>query len=128
MPAVELMNRRIQIADRVMTTDDAFRAAMSDASRAMKGDFIGSELIFPTVEQLAKTMLAPNRWQIIKAMEGKQAMSIRELSRIVNRDFRGVYNDVQSLLSGGVLDKDGKKIALPYDRIHIEFNSDDAAA
>ena len=54
--------------------------------------------------------------------------SIRELSRIVNRDFRGVYNDVQSLLNGGVLDKDGEKIVLPYDRIHIEFNSDDAAA
>jgi hypothetical protein len=43
---------------RVMTVDDAFRVAMSDASRAMNGDFIGSELIFPTVEQLAKTMLA----------------------------------------------------------------------
>lgn len=113
---------------RVMTVDDAFRVAMSDASRAMNGDVIGSELIFPTVEQLAKTMLAPNRWQIIKAMEKAPSMSIRELSRIVNRDFRGVYNDVQSLLNGGVLYKKGDKIVLPYDRIHIEFNSDDVAA
>lgn len=85
-------------------------------------------VIFPTVEQLAKTMLAPNRWQIIKAMAGKQAVSIRELSRTVNRDFRGIYNDVQPLLNGGVLDKDGEKIVLSYDRIHIEFNSDDAVA
>ncbi|AYN27175.1 transcriptional regulator [Buttiauxella sp. 3AFRM03] len=113
---------------RVMTVDDAFRVAMADASRAMNGDFIGAELVFPTVEQLAKTMLAPNRWQIIKAMEGEPAVSIRELSRTVKRDFRGVYNDVQALLSGGVLDKEGDKIVLPYDRIHIEFNSDDAAA
>ena len=113
---------------RVMAADDAFRAAMFDASRAMSGDFIGSELVFPTVEQLAKTMLAPKRWQIIKAMEGKEAISIRELSRLVGRDFRGVYNDVQSLLNGGVLDKQGDKIVLPYDRIHIEFNSDDAVA
>ena len=113
---------------RVMTVDDAFQTAMSEASRAMRGDFISAELIFPTVEQLAKTMLAPNRWQIIKAMEGAPAISIRELSRIVKRDFRGVYNDVQSLLNGGVLCKEGEKIALPYDRIHIEFNSDDAVA
>jgi predicted transcriptional regulator len=113
---------------RVMSVDDAFHAAAANAARAMSGDFIGSELVFPTVEQLAKTMLAPNRWQIIKAMEGAQAVSIRELSRTVKRDFRGVYNDVQALLNGGVLNKEGEKIALPYDRIHIEFNSDDAVA
>lgn len=113
---------------RVMSVDDAFQAAAANAARAMSGDFIGSELVFPTVEQLAKTMLAPNRWLIIKAMEGAQAVSIRELSRVVKRDFRGVYNDVQALLNGGVLNKEGEKIVLPYDRIHIEFNSDDAAA
>lgn len=113
---------------KVMTVNDAFRAAAANATRAAEGAFIGAELVFPTVEQLAKTMLAPNRWQIIKAMESAPAMSIRELSRIVKRDFRGVYNDVQSLLNGGVLDKEGEKIVLPYDRIHIEFNSDDAAA
>lgn len=113
---------------RVMSVDDAFRMAAKNAAHAMSGDFIGSELIFPTVEQLARTMLAPNRWQIIKVMEGEPATSIRELSRTVKRDFRGVYNDVQALLNGGVLDKDGEKIILPYDRIHIEFNSDDAVA
>ncbi|ASO09257.1 transcriptional regulator [Salmonella enterica] len=113
---------------KVMPVDAAFRLAASDAARAMNGDFIGASLIFPTVEQLAKTMLTPNRWQIIKAMEGKPAMSIRELARTVRRDFRGVYNDIQALLSGGVLSREENKIILPYDRIHIEFNSDDAAA
>ncbi|EGP2891327.1 transcriptional regulator [Salmonella enterica] len=113
---------------KVMPVDVAFRLAASDAARAMSGDFIGTSLIFPTVEQLAKTMLTPNRWQIIKAMEGKEGMSIRELARIVKRDFRGVYNDVKALLSGGVLSREENKIVLPYDRIHIEFNSDDAAA
>ncbi|EAS2833378.1 transcriptional regulator [Salmonella enterica subsp. enterica serovar Hull] len=113
---------------RIMSIADAFQATMKDATRAMSGVAVGSDLIFPSVEQLAKTMLAPNRWQIIKAMEGAPAISIRELSRIVNRDFRGVYNDVQALLAGGVLNKEGEKIVLPYDRIRIEFNSDDAAA
>lgn len=113
---------------RVMTVEDAFRVAMSDAARAINGQVIGSGLVFPSVEQLAKTLLAPNRWQIIKAMKGAGDISIRELPRLVNRDFRGVYHDVQSLLSGGVLDKEADKIVLPYDRIHIEFNSEDAAA
>lgn len=113
---------------RVMTINDAFQAAKIDAARAMSGNTIGAELIFPTVEQLAKTMLAPNRWQIIKVMEGAEPVSIRELARVVNRDFRGVYNDVQALLNGGVINKSGDKISLPYERIHIEFNSDDAVA
>ncbi|EBB6196506.1 transcriptional regulator [Salmonella enterica subsp. enterica] len=113
---------------KVMAINDAFSVAASEAARAMGGDFIGNTLIFPTVEQLAKTMLAPNRWQIIRAMEGGEAVSIRELARKVGRDFRGVYNDVQALISGGVLYKTDEGIALPYDRIHIEFNSDDAAA
>lgn len=94
----------------------------------MQGEVIGAELIFLSVEQLAKTLFAPNRWKIIKAMEGGEPLFIRELSRRVNRDFRAVYNDVQSLLTGGVLDKKANKIVLPYDRINIEFNSDDAVA
>ncbi|ENJ4473950.1 transcriptional regulator [Yersinia enterocolitica] len=113
---------------KVMSINDAFHVAATDAARAMKGNTIGASLVFPSVEQLAKTMLAPNRWQIIKAMEGAPAVSIRELARTVKRDFRGVYNDVQALLSGGVISKNEEKIILPYDRIHIEFNSDDAAA
>jgi len=113
---------------KVLTVEGAFQAAMSQAAHAMQGETFGAELIFPSVEQLAKTLLAPNRWQIIKAMEGGESLSIRELSRRVNRDFRAVYNDVQSLLIGGVLNKEANKIILPYDRIHIEFNSDDAVA
>lgn len=117
-----------ELTVRVMTMNDAFQAAKNDAARAMKGSLMGAELVFPSVEILAKILLAPNRWQIIKAMEGAEPVSIRELSRQVNRDFRGVYNDVQALLIGGVINKDGDKISLPYDRLHIEFNSDDAAA
>ncbi|SUW64917.1 Predicted transcriptional regulator [Buttiauxella agrestis] len=113
---------------RVMTINEAFQLAKIEAARAMSGSIVSAELIFPTVEQLAKTMLAPNRWQIIKNMEGAEPVSIRELARVVNRDFRGVYNDVQALLSGGVIYKSGEKISLPYERIHIEFNSDDAVA
>lgn len=113
---------------RIMSIADAFHATMEDATRAMSGVAVGSDLIFPSVEQLAKTMLAPNRWQIIRVMKGAKPVSIRELARLVNRDFRGVYNDVQALLNGGVLDRDGDKIVLPYDRVHIEFNSDDAVA
>lgn len=113
---------------RIMTTDDAFQATSKNATRAMTGYLIGSELVFSSVELLYRTMLVPNRWRIIKAMVGAPAVSIRGLSRTVNRTYHGVHSDVQALLSGGVLDKEGNKIVLPYDRIRIEFNSDDAAA
>lgn len=84
---------------KVMAINDAFSVAASEAARAMGGDFIGNTLIFPTVEQLAKTMLAPNRWQIIRAMEGGTAVSIRELARKVGRDFRGFITMFRRLLA-----------------------------
>ncbi|WP_313082924.1 hypothetical protein [Atlantibacter sp.] len=64
-----------------MAVDDAFSTTIEDAARAMSAEPL----------------------EIIRAMKGEQAMSIHELARLVNRDLRGVYNDVQSLLAGGVL-------------------------
>lgn len=113
---------------RVISVADAFRERIDDAAVSIRGNSIGSELIFYSVEQLAKTLIDTNRWKIISVIEGTYSMSIRDLSRLVNLDFFGVYNDVQMLISECVLNKDGETIVLPYDRLKIMYNSDDMVA
>jgi predicted transcriptional regulator len=55
-------------------------------------------------------------------MRGAGPMSIREASRRVGRDVKGVHGDVTALLNAGVVDRieDGR-IVFPYDAIKVEF-------
>lgn len=78
-------------------------------------------ITFVTLEQMVKT-LTPMRWQIIKTMTGAGPMSIRELARRLERDVKRVHEDVQALLSTGVLDRtESGEIVFPYDKVHVEF-------
>ena len=54
-------------------------------------------------------------------------MSIRELSRRVSRDFKGVHTDVTLLIGAGLVDQEDGKISFPHDRIHVEFDIEAAA-
>jgi predicted transcriptional regulator len=68
-------------------------------------------------------VLAPNRLALVRTMAGKEPLSIRELARLVERDFKGVHTDVTALLNAGVLDKNSAgKISFPYEHIHVEFD------
>lgn len=112
----------------IMSFDAAMELAKDNATQAMTGVSVGSVLTFSSIEQLTKVMLAPNRLSIINTMAGEDAMSIRELARRVNRDFRGVHSDVQALLNAGVIDRDGNGIVFPFDAYHIEFTGGKIAA
>ena len=83
---------------------------------------------FSSIEQLAKVMLAPNRLAILHTMAGAQAMSIRELARRINRDFKAVYRDVQDLLAADVICLEEGKIVFPFDAIKFDFMIERSAA
>lgn len=86
-----------------------------------------SILSFPSWSVMHR-VLAPKRLDIVKAMTGQQVLSIREIARRVDRDFKGVHSDVEMLLKSGVIDKAEKGgIIFPYDRIHFEFDIEAAA-
>jgi len=82
---------------------------------------VGPRLCFPSYALLHK-ILAPNRLAVIQALTGIGAISIRELSRRVGRDFKGVHTDVAALLDAGLLYKseDGR-IVFPFDAIRFDF-------
>lgn len=76
---------------------------------------------FESTAELWRT-LSPKRWDVLKAMTGAGALSLREVARRVERDVKGVHTDVHALLNAGLLDKtDDGKIIFPFDAVHVDF-------
>jgi hypothetical protein len=67
-------------------------------------------------------VLSGKRWELLNAMTGAGAMSIREAARRVERDVKAVHGDVTALLNAGLLSKtDDGMIVFPFDAIHVDF-------
>ncbi|MGO4451315.1 transcriptional regulator [Phyllobacterium sp. TAF24] len=82
---------------------------------------------FVTWEVMHK-ILSPKRLNIIKVMASAGPLSIREIARRVERDFKGVHLDVTLLLNAGIIHKtDEGKVIFPYDKIHVDFKISAAA-
>lgn len=75
---------------------------------------------FATPELLWATLTA-KRWEILKALAGAGAVSIREAARRVGRDVKAVHGDVQALLGCGLLNKTEAGVEFPYEAVHVDF-------
>ena len=73
------------------------------AAAAFRGEEQGARISFSSVDLLWKT-LSMKRWEILRAMTGQGALSIREVARRVGRDVKAVHGDVTALLHAGILD------------------------
>jgi len=88
----------------------------------MKAAFAGKRqeprIAFASFELLWK-VLAPNRMALVQAMTGAGPLSLREVTRRVERD---VHADVHTLLNAGVLDTlDDGRIVFPFDAVRVDF-------
>jgi predicted transcriptional regulator len=99
-------------------------AKLDDVKRrvrdAFKGKKQGSRISFATPELLFR-VLTTKRWELIRALTGAGAVTIREAARRVGRDVKAVHGDVHALLSAGLFQKttDGL-IVFPYDAIRVD--------
>lgn len=75
---------------------------------------------FPTWEAL-HSALTPNRVAILAAMKDKGSMTMREVSRLVKRDFRPVHADITALVKIGLIDRVEGGILFPYADVHIDI-------
>jgi predicted transcriptional regulator len=88
---------------------------------AFAGEAQGQIISFESPELLFK-VISGKRWELLKAMTGAGAMSIREAARRMGRDVKAVHGDVQALLKTGILQKtDTGQIIFPYDTVHVDF-------
>ena len=67
-------------------------------------------------------VLSNRRIELLKVLHNHEAFSIRELSRLLNRNYKNVYQDVQLLKKAGLIQQDStKKIYVPWDKIKAEI-------
>jgi predicted transcriptional regulator len=106
----------------VASREDVTRRGLA----AMDGRELGSHISFASPELLWQT-LTRKRWELLRAMTGQGAMSIREAARRVGRDIKAVHADVQALINAGVINRTDNGIVFPYDAVHVDFVLTNAA-
>jgi predicted transcriptional regulator len=107
---------------KTVTLSVASRQAVKQrALDAFAGKRRGAHISFSSADLLWKVLTA-KRWELLKAMAGGGAMTLREAARRAERDVKAVHGDVHALLAAGVLRKtsDGK-IDFPFDAVHVDF-------
>jgi predicted transcriptional regulator len=88
---------------------------------AFSGKRRGAHISFASADLLWK-VLTVKRWELLKAMAGGGAMTLREAARRAERDVKAVHGDVHALLAAGVLRRTSNgKIEFPFDAVHVDF-------
>jgi predicted transcriptional regulator len=97
------------------------QAVKQRALDAFSGKRRGAHISFASADLLWKVLTA-KRWDLLKAMAGGGAMTLREAARRLGRDVKAVHGDVHALLAAGVLRKNADgKIEFPFDAVHVDF-------
>jgi len=101
----------------VATRESVTRRALD----AFSGKRRGAHISFASADLVWKVLTA-KRWELLKAMAGGGAMTLREAARRTDRDVKAVHGDAHALLAAGILRKteDGK-IEFPFDAVHVDF-------
>ena len=111
----------------IVTLSIASREEVSRrAAAAFRGEEQGAHISFDSVD-LRWNTLTKKRWEILRAMTGQGALSIREVARRVGRDVKAVHGDVTALLNAGILDQAEAGVVFPYDAVRVDFTLTKAA-
>ena len=95
---------------------------LADFARAWKSGIpeTTTTIAFATPE-LARDILTPARWHILKSLCGAGAVSTGDIARRVGRDADSVNADIVALLSAGVLERIRGGVIFPYDEVSLDL-------
>jgi predicted transcriptional regulator len=100
---------------------DRFEAAWNRAAEGRKARAI-SVLSMKDLPLLLKT-LSPARWSLLERLKAQGPVSIYELAKRLERDYKNVHTDVARLAELGLIERraDGM-IAVPWDTVRAELD------
>lgn len=108
-------------------TDDVLREAAETMKSIAEGKKVrpkGHRLFFTSPEAL-RQFLTPKRLELIRLIRKRRPSSINELAALARRDFKRVYEDIQSLAQAGLVDlaseKGRKKTPRVADELRLEI-------
>ncbi len=107
-----------------LATEDQVNKEFIDAwHKAEKGDVqFSEENVYFMDASTFFQVLSGRRVVLLKALHSQGVTSIRQLSRILHRDYKNVYQDVQLLRKIGLIRQDEmKRIYVPWDTLKAEI-------
>lgn len=57
----------------------------------------------------------------MRSLQGKGALSTRQIAKLVSRDVKRVHEDITDLIEFGLLERVDAGVVCPFARIHIDF-------
>jgi len=79
-------------------------------------------LYFQDLQTLLK-VLTPRRLELLKKLYHQRPMSIRALSKYLDRDYKNVYQDIQALEQAGLVSRtSAQTLSVPWGRILAEIS------
>ena len=92
------------------------------AKKAKKNTYQGEILNFESPAQFFGKP-SENRWNIVRAAQGRGEMALRQLARAVKRDLKRVHEDVGILVELGLLERtQSGGVFCPYSSLHIDMH------
>ncbi len=111
----------------IRSTDDVLRETAETMKSVAAGKKVrpkGHRLFFTSPEAL-RQFLTPKRLELIRLIRKRRPASINDLASMAHRDFKRVYEDIQSLAQAGLIDlasdKGRKKTPRVADELHLEI-------
>ena len=80
-----------------------------------------THITFLDVQTMFET-LSPRRLDLLRHVRKHGADNVRALAQALGRDYKNVHQDVTTLQSVGLLVRDGRKLAAPWDELQANVS------
>jgi predicted transcriptional regulator len=74
----------------------------------------------PDLPALLKA-LTPARWQLLERLAAAGPLSVYELAKRLQRNYKNVHTDVGQLVALGLIERRAARVAVPWDAVRAEF-------
>ena len=98
---------------------DRFEAAWNRAAEG-RGFRPFRILSFESLPLLLKT-LSPARWSLLERLAAAGPLSIYQLAKLLQRDYKNVHTDVPQLSRLGLIQRNEKKVAIAWHAVRAEL-------
>jgi len=65
--------------------------------------------------------LTPARWALLARLRKEGPLSVYQLAKRLERDYKNVHTDVAQLAKVGVVERQGDGVAVPWERLRAEL-------
>ena len=118
------------MSERILTikVGSGIQSSLALAQQMMERLEVGEEptpyfgVGFKNVSQML-SVFTPKRWDLLATLREHGAMSIAELARTLQRDYKNVHNDVERLMEWLAIERDAQgKVFTPYSEIVVDVH------